>query len=109
MLHQTETLKPKQQKVRFSNAEDILILDYVKENGTNNWTNILQILPGRSIPQIRERYRLYLDPSVTNKTFTTEENIRLLQLAEKYQQKWSQIAKLMTGELMLNSRINIIN
>jgi hypothetical protein len=54
-------------------------------------------LPNRTAKQIRERYRLYLDPSVLHTPFTYEENLKLNQYVAQFGMKWSIIANFMDG------------
>jgi hypothetical protein len=86
-----ETLK--KQKGTFSKEEDDLIISFVDKNGLNSFQKITSVLPTRTVRQNRERYRLYLDPTVNRNPFTSEENDLLLKLVIQYQQKWFQIAK----------------
>jgi hypothetical protein len=96
MKFQLHNQSLRKQKTTFSKEED-LILFYVKENGSNNFPQMIQLLPHRSVRQIKERYRLYLDPSVNQNPFTPEEDHLLLQLSVHLNRKWSQIAKFFPG------------
>jgi hypothetical protein len=68
-------------------------------------------LPNRTSKQIRERYRLYLDPNVKHSPFSIEEDIILINLVSKLGKKWSQIALVMAGrtDVQLKYRFKIID
>jgi hypothetical protein len=97
MKPQRQTESRRKQKMTFSKEEEDLILNYVKENGSKDFSKIIPFFPHRTIRQIKERYRLYLDPSIDHNPFTPEEDNLLLQLSFQLNQKWSQIAKYFVG------------
>lgn len=81
----------------FTEAEDDLIREYVKEHGPQNWPRITQFLPNRSPKQCRERWFNHLDPSVVKHAWTPEEDELIFQNYLKLGSKWSVIAKLIPG------------
>jgi hypothetical protein len=66
-------------KESFSQEEDALIAKFVETHGIDKISELIPQLPNRTARQIRERYRLYLDPSVLKTPFTHEEDMKLLQ------------------------------
>jgi hypothetical protein len=84
-------------KESFSQEEDILISRFVKRNGMNKISELISRLPNRTARQTRERYRLYLDPSVLQTPFTCEEDMNLMQYVQEIGPKWSKISKQMKG------------
>jgi hypothetical protein len=82
-----------QSKNRFSKEDDEQIRNYVKEFGTD-FSRIGNYLDNRTPKQVKERWRLYLDPDVDRKPFSIEEDLLLKQKYQECHKKWCQIAKL---------------
>ena len=81
----------------FTEAEDELIREYVKENGPQNWPRITSFLPNRSPKQCRERWFNHLDPSVVKHAWTPEEDETIFKNYQRLGPKWSIIAKMIPG------------
>ena len=81
----------------FTEAEDELIREYVRENGPTNWPRITSFLPNRSPKQCRERWFNHLDPSVVKHAWTPDEDETIFRNYQKFGPKWSIIAKLIPG------------
>ena len=90
-------LDPKLTKGPFTPEEDRIIIDYVTKNGAKNWPGLSQILYQRSPKQCRERWFNHLDPNVSAKSWTIEEDMIIFENHEKIGGKWSLIAKLLPG------------
>jgi hypothetical protein len=78
-------------KVKWTDAEDEMLLSYVEKYGTSNWSLIASGMPGRMGKQCRERWTNRLDPILNRDDWTPQEDAILL-----YQQKtcgncWSRI------------------
>jgi hypothetical protein len=89
--------KQKRERKKFSQEEDEIILNFVQENGYEKIKDLTSQIPNRTARQIRERYRLYLDQSVSQFSFSKEEDINLVNYVQKFGKKWSIIATLMKG------------
>ena len=85
--------KSRKKKEPFTPEEDQKIRDFVAEKGTHCWTDVLELLPGRSTRQCRERWNLYLDPNVCNEPWGPEDEARLLHMYCVFGPKWTLIAK----------------
>ena len=90
-------LDPNLKKGPFKPEEDLLIANFVAENGPRSWPRITAILPHRSAKQCRERWFNHLDPSVTKSEWTQEEDEKIFQEHEKYGGRWSMMVKLFPG------------
>jgi hypothetical protein len=88
-----------QRKIKqpFTVEEDIIIEKHVYKFGLKNLEQLETRLENRSIRQIRERYRLYLDPKVNHSPFTSQEDELLLNAFVQFDGKWCLITKLFSG------------
>lgn len=90
-------LDPSLTKGPFTSEEDQIIVDYVKNNGPQNWPGLCELIKNRSPKQCRERWFNHLDPNVTLKPWTPDEDEIIFSNINKYGKKWSVIAKLLPG------------
>ena len=60
----------------------------VEKYGTNDWSKIALALGGRTSRQCRERYKNFLQPSLTNGPWTPEEDELLIRLYHQYGPNW---------------------
>ena len=91
VLNQTVTKK------MWTKEEDEIIVKFVEQYGTKNWTRLAVSLPGRVGKQCRERWRNHLDPNVKHSPWTDQEDKLLIDLHEKYGNQWVKIAECMPG------------
>jgi hypothetical protein len=91
------SMKQRKTKECFSAKEDQIILEFVQKNGYDKIPELISQLPNRTARQIRERYRLYLNPIVNHDPFSIEEDKTLIHLISINGTKWSFIAEKMPG------------
>lgn len=72
---------------KFSNEEDLLLLELVHKYGENNWRIIADEMPGRNVRQCHDRWVKYLSPDINTDSWSEEED-KLLK--EKYNEHGSQ-------------------
>ncbi|KAJ4880697.1 myb domain protein 69 [Raphanus sativus] len=77
--------------------EDDHLRQLVEQYGPKNWNFIAQHLYGRSGKSCRLRWYNQLDPNITKKPFTEEEEERLLQAHRFHGNRWASIARLFPG------------
>ncbi|KAL0798116.1 hypothetical protein Bca101_053290 [Brassica carinata] len=77
--------------------EDDHLRQLVDQYGPKNWNFIAQHLYGRSGKSCRLRWYNQLDPNITKKPFTEEEEERLLQAHRFQGNRWASIARLFPG------------
>ena len=87
-------INPKIKRDKWTFIEDLtlgvaLSKIYLKKN----WSKIANHLPGRTDIQCRERWCNILDPALEEVEWSKEEDVKLLELNDKFGNKWSRIAK----------------
>ncbi|KAL3636233.1 hypothetical protein CASFOL_020780 [Castilleja foliolosa] len=78
-------------------AEDSKLKELVALYGPQNWNLIAEKLQGRSGKSCRLRWFNQLDPRITRRAFTEEEEERLMAAHRLYGNKWAMIARLFPG------------
>ena len=84
-------------KGSWTKEEDQVLLSIVASRGAKNWTDIARNLPGRIGKQCRERWHNHLDPNISKRKWTIEEDLLIVKLHLKYGNRWCDIAKLVPG------------
>ena len=93
----SKVVNPDLIKGSWTRQEDELIIEFVRQYGTKNWTKLAALLPGRIGKQCRERWRNHLDPSNNKGAWTPEEDALLVELHNKFGNAWVKIASQMPG------------
>lgn len=83
-------------KGHWSAEEDERLIELLAQ-GLPNWAEISKAIGSRSSKQCRERWINYLDPSLNQNSWTTEEDAHLLQLQSQLGNQWASIAKHLAG------------
>ena len=79
-------------KIKFTPAEDQLLIDAVNQFGCDDWHLICSKVPGRNPRQCRERWNNYVNPRIISSPWTSEEDEKLLKKYEEFGSKWHTIA-----------------
>lgn len=77
--------------------EDELVRTLVRDHGLRKWAFIASCLRTKTQKQVYARWRDYLQPGLTTKPWTKEEQKRLLELQAQIGNQWAELAKLMPG------------
>jgi hypothetical protein len=72
----------------FTQAENVQLIELVKKYGPDAWNAIATELGSRTARQCRNRYTLFLAPSLNSEPWTPEENDLLLQHYAELGPKW---------------------
>jgi hypothetical protein len=91
----TKVLDPHLVKGSWTGEEDQMILEFVKNHGTKNWTQLATLLPGRIGKQCRERWINHLDPDINHSAFTPDDDHQIIELHKLYGNKWAKMAAVM--------------
>lgn len=83
-------------KRKFSDKEDKELKKLVHQLG-EDWAEISELMPGRNIRQIKDRWNNYLSPKVNRSPYTKEEDDLILKMYKELGPRWVQICKLLVG------------
>ncbi|VDI38386.1 snRNA-activating protein complex subunit 4 [Mytilus galloprovincialis] len=96
-------INPEIKRGKWSDEEDTKLLCAVYLYGEKEWEKVAEYVPGRTIPQCRERYKSSLDPKLRPPDFWTyEEDKQLLNIGEQLRKPdgkipWSKLAERLPG------------
>lgn len=93
---------PSRTKKHFSQEEDEKLKELVGIHGSNQWQVVASQFEGRTPRQLRDRWKNYLNPNVSNAEWSIEENKRLLQYVRSWGTKWAQLAHHFPGRTDVN-------
>mmetsp|Transcript_27453 Transcript_27453/g.51304 ORF Transcript_27453/g.51304 Transcript_27453/m.51304 type:complete len:434 (-) Transcript_27453:103-1404(-) len=92
------TTQEKQRATRkWTPEEDKRMIELVGQLGVKHWGLIGQKLNGRTGKQCRERWHNQLDPTITKKPWSKEEEQVLLSAHDELGNRWAEIAKRIPG------------
>ncbi|KAG5183686.1 Homeodomain-like protein, partial [Tribonema minus] len=88
--------------------EDDLLTALVAQHGLKKWAEIAKHIPGRSNTQCRERWLNQLDPKISKRKWTTDDEEELYKAHAALGPQWAQIAKQLPGRstLAVKNRVN---
>lgn len=99
------TLNPAIKKEKFTVEEDCIITAAVKQYGTNFHKFSTNLLPGRTLVQIRHRYTNVLKHVENFKEWTIEDDIKLMELTKEFgTSDWVNISKQLVHHTRLSCR-----
>lgn len=99
------TLKPDIKKAKFTVEEDCIITAAVKQYGTNFHKYSANLLPGRTLVQIRHRYSNVLKHVENFKEWTIEDDIKLIEFTKEFgTSDWVKISKQLIHHTRLSCR-----
>ncbi|KAM3319098.1 transcription factor MYB98 [Capsicum chacoense] len=89
--------KSKSAKGQWTIEEDRILINLVEKFGDRKWSEIAKMLKGRIGKQCRERWNNHLRPDIKKDLWTEEEDSILIEAHAEIGNKWSEIAKRLTG------------
>ena len=84
-------------KGTWTKEEDQILTQIVTTSGAKNWTEVAKSLPGRIGKQCRERWHNHLDPKISKRKWTVDEDSLIVKLHLVHGNRWCDIAKKVTG------------
>ncbi|KAL7615942.1 hypothetical protein Lser_V15G01035 [Lactuca serriola] len=89
--------KTNSSKEQWTKEEDRVLKHLVEKHGERKWSYIAQMLKGRIGKQCRERWHNHLRPDIKKDYWTEEEDKILITTHAEIGNKWSEIAKKLSG------------
>ena len=110
LLNISITYESNSEKIWLPNQDEVVI-NYMSQNKTVNWSDLAKQLNGKTPLQCRSRWSYCLDPNINHSNWTFEEDKRLIYFFNLLGPKWSKIKGFFIGrtEPQLKSRIRCLN
>ena len=96
-----ELQKPKQNRKRFTEEDDRVIIEEVSKQ--RDWNEIAKKIPGKTGRQCRERYQHYLDPKISQEPWTQEEDELICTLYKQHGPDWARMSQVFNGRRSNNA------
>ncbi|EOB15043.1 Myb proto-oncogene protein [Nosema bombycis CQ1] len=81
----------------WTKEEDSKLIELIEKYAPRNWSFISKKMGTRLGKQCRERWHNHLNPNITKKPFSIQEDMLIVELHKKHGNKWSEIAKHLPG------------
>jgi hypothetical protein len=81
--------------------EDDKLRQLVARHGSKNWTRIASLLPSKVGKQCRRRWQNHLNATLKTHVWTADEDRTLLEGHRVLGNKWTEIARMVTGRCAL--------
>lgn len=97
-LHRwSKILKPGLRKGPWTIEEDRKLLEWIRIEGPNKWSQCSEFILGRNGKQCRERWFNTLNPKVKKGSWTNEEDYTIFKYFSQFGSKWAKIASMLPG------------
>ncbi|XP_059610693.1 snRNA-activating protein complex subunit 4 [Phlebotomus argentipes] len=102
------TLKPNINHGRFTPEEDCMLMAAIEQYGMNLSKIVRDVMPNRTVPQLRSRYRNSLLCVGNNNIWTQEEDEALMRYADDDNKTWAEIANILQTHNRISCRTRYI-
>ncbi|CAG9466984.1 unnamed protein product [Pedinophyceae sp. YPF-701] len=86
-------------KAQWSPIEDDILRRAVKKFNQKSWKSIAAYLPHRTDVQCLHRWQKVLNPELVKRTWTADEDAKIVALVEEHGHRWAQIAEHLPGRI----------
>ena len=95
---------------KWSQDEDEILCNLVKQFGENDWRHLAKKMEGRNPRQCRERWQYYLNPKLNVDKWTQEEDDLIFSKLKEYGPKWMTIKKFFKNrtDQMIKNRYKVL-
>nr|AAT39952.2 Myb-like DNA-binding protein, putative [Solanum demissum] len=102
-----EAAKPKERHiVSWSQEEDDILREQIRIHGTDNWTIIASKFKDKTTRQCRRRWFTYLNSDFKKGGWSPEEDMLLCEAQKIFGNRWTEIAKVVSGRFKLSADIS---
>lgn len=89
--------QPNRKQNSWTAEEDEKVLRLVEKYGTKRWALIGQEFKDRTGKQCRERWHNHLNPEIHKGSWTSEEDVKLVEAHKMLGSRWSEISRMLPG------------
>lgn len=88
-------------KSKWFQEEDNILIEQIRINGPSKWNKIAEQLPGRNGKQCRERWIGKLSPENAQSSWSSKEDVILMQCQRKIGNRWAKFAPFLPGRSVI--------
>ena len=102
--------KKKEQTKAFTSEEDNMLRELIRACHETDWEIIAKVIGTKNARQCRERWEIVLNPRMSSRTWTKEEDILLINMYAEFGPRWKKISMFFVGrsEFSIKSRWNLL-
>jgi myb proto-oncogene protein len=94
---------------KWTEQEDTILINWIKENGPKMWSNCCVLFKDRSATQCRERWKNSLDPKIKKGDWSEREDLKLFNAIKKNLFSWKKVSLELEGRTRISCRNRYYN